>query len=69
MARSRTNPLYSLLKERRQVFDPDEIVGLFALVDQTRVELLADCLSEYITTNLPAAMERRDGLADYRTNR
>jgi hypothetical protein len=29
---------------------------------------LADALAEYISTNLPAAFERRDGIADYRTN-
>ncbi len=62
------NPLYTVLRQRTRFFDPDEVVRLFTQVSEERVDSLADRLGAYITTNLPAAIERRDGLADYRTN-
>jgi hypothetical protein len=65
---ARVNPFYNSLKSRRHVFDPSEIVSLFALVNEQRVDHLASALTGYINTNLPAAFERRDGLGDYRTN-
>ena len=45
-----------------------EIVALFAQVDEGRVDKLAKVLTGYISTNLPAAFEKRNGLSDYRTN-
>lgn len=64
----RGNPFFSALKARKHTFDADEIVRLFSLVDQARVEHLASALEGYISANLPAAFEKRNGLSDYRTN-
>lgn len=64
----RTNPFFNALKSRRHKFDAAEIVTLFEQVDEARVDHLASALGGYISTNLPAAFERRDGLGDYRTN-
>jgi hypothetical protein len=68
MANGRANELFDLLKSYRHHYRPAEIVALFAKVDETRVLNLANALSTYIATNLPIAIERRDAVADYRTN-
>lgn len=69
MAKKKSNsPLYEVLRAARHTYSQDEIVALFAQVDQQRVESLASTLGTYITTNLPAAIERREGLPGYRTN-
>jgi hypothetical protein len=65
---SKADLLSKILKSPRYSFRSDEIVKLFAAVDEARVRHLAGRLSGYISTNLPAAFERRDGLVDYRTN-
>ncbi|MFL6759459.1 PmeII family type II restriction endonuclease [Sphingomonas sp.] len=62
------NRFSRMLKERRHRFDADEILHLFQQVDEERVEELAGRLVGYISVNLPAAFEKRDGLSDYRTN-
>ena len=62
------NDLFDVLKAPRHVFDSSKIVGLFTLVSESRVQQLADGLAQYISTNLPAAFEKRNRLADYRTN-
>ncbi len=62
------NPLFEVLKAPRHHYDPKEIVTLFAQVDEARVRSLAASLAIYIGKNLPAAIEKRDGLSDYRTN-
>jgi len=67
-ARKRQNPLFDVLKARRQRFTRSEIVTLFRQVDEQRVKALSTQLAQYITTNLPRAFEKRDGIADYRTN-
>lgn len=67
-ARRNANPLFDTLKAARHEFKPDEILRLFQAVNQARVETLATDLSAYLVENLPGAFERRDGLADYRTN-
>lgn len=64
----RANPFFRTLKSRQHVFSADEIVQLFAEVDEARVDTLAAVLAGYISTNLPSAFERRNGLSDYRTN-
>lgn len=64
----RRNNFFDALKSRRHTFDPNDIMTLFTQVDQSRVEHLANALTGYITTNLPAAFEKRNGLSDYRTN-
>lgn len=56
------------LKARRQVYDRDKVAALFQKVSEERVEVLASKLVGYISTNLPAAFEKRDGIAAYRTN-
>jgi hypothetical protein len=60
--------LSSVLKARSHRFHVDDIVRLFGSVQEERVDSLAEALAAYIGTNLPAAFERREGLADYRTN-
>jgi hypothetical protein len=65
---SRGTPFFDALRSQRHRFDAKEVVTLFAQVDERRVHALAKALTGYIGTNLPAAFERRDGLADYRTN-
>lgn len=44
------------------------MAALFQRVSEERVEALASKLVGYISTNLPAAFEKRDGIAAYRTN-
>jgi hypothetical protein len=65
---SRGTPFSDALRSQRHRFDSKEIIKLFAQVDEARVHALAKALGGYISTNLPAAFEKRDGLADYRTN-
>lgn len=59
---------YNALKARRHRFDAQEVLVLFTSVSETRVDTLAASLAEYISQNLPAAFERREGLSHYRTN-
>jgi hypothetical protein len=59
---------YKAIKARRHSFDPALIATLLANTDKDRVEALADAISTYIVKNLPEAIERREGLAEYRTN-
>jgi hypothetical protein len=66
--RAKANPFFSALKSRRHIFDSAELIELFRKVDEPRVDHLAAALSDYISVNLPAAFEKRSGLADYRTN-
>ena len=69
MARRRsTNPFFDALKQQRHRFDADGIAELFRLVSEDRIDLLSHNLADYIGTNLPTALERRNGLSDYRTN-
>lgn len=65
---SRGTPFFDALRLQRHHFDSKDIVALFAQVDEARVHTLAKALSGYISTNLPAAFEKRNGLSDYRTN-
>jgi len=64
----RKNSFFDALKSRRHIFDADEVVRLFDKVDEARVDHLAAALTGYISVNLPAAFEKRNGLSDYRTN-
>lgn len=68
MGRPGSNPLYDVLRANRHRFNSTDIAGLFAQVSEDRVDALAASLAEYISKNLPAAFEKRDGIADYRTN-
>lgn len=66
--RRNSNPLYQNLKAAHHQFDPEQIVTEFENVSEERVDILAENLSDYISTNLPAAINKRNGLSDYRTN-
>lgn len=67
-SRRRAYSFYKDLKVRRHRFDADEIIEHFAAVSVERIDELARNLGNYISTNLPAALDKRSGLADYRTN-
>ena len=66
--RSANTPFYNALKTRSRRFSSEALVSQFAQVNNARVDALARDLSDYISTNLPRVLERRHGLADYRTN-
>lgn len=59
---------YKAIKAQRHSFESTQIAELLALTNTDRVEALAEAISRYIVKNLPEAIERRDGLAEYRTN-
>jgi hypothetical protein len=65
---SKNDPFFDVLRSRSHRLDADEITALFKLVDQGRVKKLAGLLADYIGLNLPIAIERREGLADYKIN-
>ncbi|MFD2183272.1 PmeII family type II restriction endonuclease [Rhodoplanes azumiensis] len=65
---ARGTPFYDALRSQRHCFDAKAVVSLFEQVDESRVHALAKALTGYITTNLPATFERRNGISDYRTN-
>lgn len=60
--------LYKALKTREHHYEPQKIANLLAKLNQGRVNALATSLQQYISTNLPNAIEQREGLASYRTN-
>lgn len=60
--------LSQFLKSNSHHYDQVKVVKLFASVVEERVINLANALAKYISTNLPAAFEKRNGLSDYRTN-
>ncbi len=66
--RSKTDPFFDLLRTPFHRLESNEIKRLFDRVNQGRVEKLAGLLSEYVGLNLPIAIERREGLADYKIN-
>jgi len=68
MASNRDKSFSKKLKARRHVYDRDEVAALFRKISEERVDVLASKLVGYISTNLPAAFEKRNGIAAYRTN-
>ena len=62
------NSLFDTLRAPRHHYNAEEITKLFSQVSEQRVRTLAAVLNSYILQNLPSAIEKRDGLADYRTN-
>lgn len=69
MARRKSgNEFFDVLRKTEHHYRPQDVVTLFAGVSEERVKTLAGILSTYIIKNLPLAIERRDGLSDYRTN-
>jgi hypothetical protein len=59
---------FKVLRAPQHHYSPSEVIGLLAAVSEPRMKALAGALSTYIAKNLPIAIDRRDGLADYRTN-
>lgn len=59
---------YRAIKARQHSFKPTDIAALLAQTDKDRVETLSEAISTYIVKNLPEAIERHKGLAEYRTN-
>jgi hypothetical protein len=59
---------YKAIKDRRRSFQPSQVAALLGSTDKDRVEALSEAISTYIVKNLPEAIERREGLAEYRTN-
>lgn len=68
MAIKPKNSFSKKLKARRHIYNREEVSALFQKVSEERVEALASKLVGYISTNLPAAFEKRNGIAAYRTN-
>ena len=66
--RSKGDPFFDVLRTPFHRLEPVEIKRLFDKVNRGRVEKLAGLLSDYIGVNLPIAIERREGLADYKIN-
>src|SRR6266567_2631606 len=62
------NSLFDTLRAAQHHYNAEEIGKLFSKVSEQRVQTLAGVLNSYIRQNLPNAIEKRDGLADYRTN-
>jgi hypothetical protein len=59
--------LYRAIKTPR-VFDRNELARLLSAVDKNRIELLARAMADYIKVSLPASVQSKSSLADYRTN-
>ncbi len=59
---------YKAIKARHHHFSSSEVATLLAQIDQQRVTELGTSISTYIGKNLPEAIEKREGLAAYRTN-
>ncbi|NVO65824.1 PmeII family type II restriction endonuclease [Methanofollis tationis] len=62
------NSFYRILKSKKSVFETSKISDLFSHVDKERVDRIAESVSVYIRDNLPKAFDKRENLADYRTN-
>jgi hypothetical protein len=65
---SSTTGFFGVLKSKRHVYSAERVKKEFASVSRERVEELSKDLCKYIIQNLPAAFEKRNVLADYRTN-
>ena len=68
MAKKNGDAFFNVLRAGEHHYKPEEVAKLFEAVSEDRVKTLADVLATYIVTNLPEAIDRRDGLGDYRTN-
>ncbi len=66
--RRRSNPFFDVLRNCHRTFDADDMAKLLSGVSQERIDELANNLGEYISTKLPKILEKRNTLADYRTN-
>lgn len=68
MAKQNGDEFFNALRAAEHHYRPEDVVRLFGSVSEERVSTLAAVLATYIVKNLPEAIDRRDGLADYRTN-
>jgi hypothetical protein len=59
---------YKAVRKQARPYDAAAIAPLFARIDEGRVKALGNSVTQYITTNLPKAISKRKGLADYRTS-
>jgi hypothetical protein len=59
---------YKAIKARSHSFHPTQVASSLTLTDKDRVEALSEAISTYIVKNLSGAIDRREGLAHYRTN-
>lgn len=64
----KSNKFYETLKSHSSIFNASKIAEQFTHVDKNRVDIISNTISDYITTNLPKAVEKRKGIGDYRTN-
>src|SRR5579871_3659384 len=60
--------LYDILKNQRHDYDVHKVAKLLETVNEQRVVALSESIGDYIATNLPKSIDRRNGLPDYRTN-
>ena len=60
--------IYSVLRTRRNTYDPGKVTSLLADIDEGRTIALANLVMTYIQKNLPHAINKRKNLADYRIN-
>jgi len=65
---SNNKGLFNLLRSRRRSFDSRQIAALLKRVNKIRTKSLAGALATYIQENLPAAIAKRETLAEYRIN-
>ncbi len=68
MAKRNGDEFFAALRAAEHHFRPEDVARLFQSVSEERVKTLAGVLATYIVKNLPEAIDRRDGLADYSTN-
>ncbi len=59
---------YAAIRKHSHLYNAAAIATLLAKLDEARVKALGDSVARYITTNLPKAISKRKGLADYRTS-
>jgi hypothetical protein len=59
---------YNAIRKHPHPYNASAVAALLAKLDEARVKALGDSVARYITANLPKAISKRKGLADYRTS-
>ena len=59
---------YRSLKTHEHRYDLATVTSQLSRVSRGRVKRLGNSLAEYIQSNVPSTVNRREGLSDYRTN-
>jgi hypothetical protein len=59
---------YRSLKTHEHRYDLATVTSQLSRVSRSRVKRLGNSLAEYIQSNVPSTVNRREGLSDYRTN-